>query len=380
MFIADGALTLRDVAARLKSDGKTFDSDMINLVYQTNPLLQDLPVVEANDGSSNITKYRVALPSVKFTGYREGVKPSKGGVTSVRNTAAHMDAIIEMSQREWDEAPDKNTFLADEALDQIEAMNQTQSNEMIYGSLAKNVRGYNGFFAHQKAAGYTIGGTFNGSHARDDKHPDFYLMDAGGTLAVGSDGADQNGFWNSVTPTAPDQISDTSNIRSIGLVGVGTRTVRGFYPRGTSAGIKKGEWKEHETLLDEEGGKFEGCRQFLSWDFGLDIRDWRYVGWIRNLDLASLDKRGPEQHIRTMLRRLSTRVGACQQTSGGAKWQWVMAKPVWEGLQGVFERMTASNAVSFQQIQDVMQPTLFGYRVVIMDCMNKAEDTLAVAS
>jgi hypothetical protein len=378
MFLADGALTLRDVAAKLKSDGKTFDSDMINLVYETNPLLQDLPVVEANDGSSNVTKYRIALPTVKFTGYREGVKPSKGGVTSVRNTAAHMDAIIEMSQREWDEAPDKNMFLADEALDQIEAMNQTQSNEMVYGSLAKNVRGYNGFFAHQKAAGYTIGGKFNGAHAHNDKHPDFFLMDAGGTLTQKGTGTDRDGFWNEVqtnitSPTATD-------IRSIGLVGVGTRTVRGFYPRGTSAGIKKGEWKEHETLLDENGGKFEGCRQFLSWDFGLDIRDWRYVGWIRNLELASLDKRGPEQHIRTMLRRLSTRVGDCNKGSASAKWQWVMAKPVWEGLQGVFERMTASNAVSFQQIQDVMQPTLFGYRVVLMDCMNKAEEILPVAS
>ena len=378
MFIADGALTLRDVAAKLKSDGKTFDSDMINLVYETNPLLQDLPVVEANDGSSNITKYRVALPKVKFTGYREGVKPSKGGVTSVRNTAAHMDAIIEMSQREWDEAPDKNMFLADEALDQIEAMNQTQSNEMVYGSLAKNVRGYNGFFAHQKAAGYTIGGTFNGSHAHDDKHPDFYLMDAGGTLTQKGTGADSNGFWNEVSTNIASP--NAENIRSIGLVGVGTRTVRGFYPRGTSAGIKKGEWKEHEILIDENGGKFEGCSQFLSWDFGLDIRDWRYVGWIRNLDIASLDKHGPEQHIRTMLRRLSTRVGDCNKGSSGAKWQWVMSKPVWEGLQGVFERMTASNAVSFQQIQDVMQPTLWGYRVVLMDCMNKAEEILPVAA
>jgi hypothetical protein len=283
-----------------------------------------------------------------------------------------------MSQREWDEAPDKNMFLADEALDQIEAMNQTQSNEMVYGSLAKNVRGYNGFFAHQKAAGYTIGGKFNGSHAHNDKHPDFFLMDAGGTLTQKGTGTDRDGFWNEVqtnitSPTATD-------IRSIGLVGVGTRTVRGFYPRGTSAGIKKGEWKEHETLLDENGGKFEGCRQFLSWDFGLDIRDWRYVGWIRNLELASLDKRGPEQHIRTMLRRLSTRVGDCNKGSASAKWQWIMAKPVWEGLQGVFERMTASNAISFQQIQDVMQPVLFGYRVVIMDCMNKAEEILPVAS
>lgn len=370
MVIDSGAFTLRDIAARMDKTGEKFNSDMVNLVYETNPLLQDLPVVEANDGSSNVTTYRVALPEAKFTGYREGVKPSKGGVTSVRNTAAHMDAIIEMSQREWDEAPDKNAFLADAALDQIEAMNQKQSREMIYGSLAKNVRGYNGFFAHQEKCGFSIGGT---SIEHDPKKPSFYIFNAGGNFTLGN--LDSQGHATSITPQAVNAMSAT-NLRSIGLVGVGSRTVRGFYPRGTTAGIKKGQWKEHETCTDENGGKYEGCTQFLSWDFGLDIRDWRYVGWIRNLDITALEKRGAEHYIKEMLRRLSTRVGEGKQE--GAKWQWVMPLTVFEGLQTVFERLTMSNAITFQNIQDVLQPTLWGKRVVLMDCMEKAEEALEV--
>ena len=370
MVIDQGAFTLRDVAARMDKSGEKFNSDMVNLVYETNPLLQDLPVVEANDGTSNITTYRVALPEAKFTGYREGVKPSKGGVTSVRNTAAHMDAIIEMSQREWDEAPDKNAFLADAALDQIEAMNQKQSHEMIYGTLAKNVRGYNGFFAHQKECGFQIGGTIK---EYDDKKPAYYIFDAGGNFTLGE--LDAQGHAKSITPQAVASMSAT-NLRSIGLVGVGTRTVRGFYPRGTTAGIKKGQWNEHQMLQDENGGKYEGCSQFLSWDFGLDIRDWRYAGWIRNIDITALEKRGAEFYIKEMLRRLSTRVGGGKQD--GAKWQWVMSLQVFEGLQTVFERLTMSNAITYAQIQDVLQPTLWGKRVVIMDCMNTAEEALAV--
>lgn len=370
MVIDQGAFTLRDVAARMDKSGEKFNSDMVNLVYETNPLLQDLPVVEANDGTSNITTYRVALPEAKFTGYREGVKPSKGGVTSVRNTAAHMDAIIEMSQREWDEAPDKNAFLADAALDQIEAMNQKQSREMLYGSLVKNVRGYNGFFAHQEKCGFTIGKT---PVELDDKKPSFYTFNAGGAFTLGE--LDAHGHATSINPQAVGSMSAT-NLRSIGLVGVGTRTVRGFYPRGTTAGIKKGQWKEHETLMDENGGKYEGCSQFLSWDFGLDIRDWRYVGWIRNLDITVLEKPGAEVFIKEMLRRLSTRVGGGKQD--GAKWQWVMPLTVFEGLQTVFERLTMNNAITYTQIQDVLQPTLWGKRVVIMDCMNTAEEALAV--
>ena len=372
MVIDQGAFTLRDVAARMDKSGEKFNSDMVNLVYETNPLLQDLPGVEANDGSSNITTYRVALPEAKCTGYREGVKPSKGGVTSVRNTAAHMDAIIEMSQREWDEAPDKNAFLADAALDQIEAMNQKQSREMIYGSLAKNVRGYNGFFAHQEKCGFSIGGTIIET---DDKKPSFYIFNAGGNFTLGE--LDSQGHAKSITPQNVASMSAT-NLRSIGLVGVGTRTVRGFYPRGTTAGIKKGQWKEHETLMDENGGKYEGCSQFLSWDFGLDIRDWRYAGWIRNLDVTALEKRGAEHYIKEMLRRLVTRVGGGKQD--GAKWQWLMPLTVFEGLQTVFERLTMNNAIQYAQIQDVLQPTLWGKRVVIMDCMNTAETALPIQS
>lgn len=370
MVIDQGAFTLRDVAARMDRSGEKFNSDMINLVYETNPLLQDLPVVEANDGSSNITTYRVALPEAKFTGYREGVKPSKGGVTSVRNTAAHMDAIIEMSQREWDEAPDKNAFLADAALDQIEAMNQKQSREMIYGSLAANVRGYNGFFAHQSecGAGFDSKGAF-ANKVTDDKKPEYYIF---------------NGYFTGATTgetpyagalTGGDATSDsTGDLRSIGLVGVGTRTVRGFYPRGTTGGIKKGKWNEHQMLQDGNGGKYEGCSQFLSWDFGLDIRDWRYAGWIRNIKLGALETRGAEMHVKEMLRRLSTRVGGGKQD--GAKWQWVMSLPVFESLQTIFERLTMANAITYQQIQDVLQPVLWGKRVVIMDCMNRDEEAL----
>ena len=51
---------------------------------------------------------------------------------------------------------------------------------------------------------------------------------------------------------------------------------------------------------------------------------------------------------------------------------------VFEGLQTVFERLTMNNAIQYAQIQDVLQPVLWGKRVVIMDCMNTAETALPV--
>ena len=55
-----------------------------------------------------------------------------------------------------------------------------------------------------------------------------------------------------------------------------------------------------------------------------------------------------------------------------------MPLTVFEGLQTVFERLTMNNAITYTQIQDVLQPTLWGKRVVIMDCMNTAEEALPV--
>ena len=386
LTLASGAITMRDIAARLDASGEKFDSTAINLVAEKNPLLAAMPVKEANDGSSNKTTYKVALPdSAEFTGYVEGVKPSKGGVTHVRNTAAHMDACIEISQREYDEAPDVSAFLRDHADDVTESMTQKMANELVYGSLVKNVRGFNGFFAHQKACGSTIGGsngvrwTPHGAHAYDDKHPEFYMFDFGGKFSLDSTaGKADTGEWLGLTAENTRGSTNPDLIRSIGLVGLGNRQVCGFYPRGTNAGIKKGQFKEHETLIDENGGKYEGCIQFLSWDFGLDIPDWRYVAWGRNLDLSAIEQRGCEYFVIEYLGKMKSRIGGGNQA--GAKFQWVMSLPVWEGVQSVFYRATMGNACSFQELQGVLTPTLWGTPVAIQDCMNKAEDVLGVAS
>ena len=94
--------------------------------------------------------------------------------------------------------------------------------------------------------------------------------------------------------------------------------------------------------------------------------------------MTALEKRGAEHYIKEMLRRLVTRVGGGKQD--GAKWQWLMPLTVFEGLQTVFERLTMNNAIQYAQIQDVLQPTVWGKRVVIMDCMNTAETALPIQS
>lgn len=372
--MVDNALTLRDYAARLDPKGEKFNADMINLIYRDNALLQEMPVVEANDGSSNVTTFKVALPEAQWVGLREGVKTSKGGVTSVRNTAAHLSTMIEMSQREYDRAPDKNAFIADQVADHIEAMNQTANEAIVYGSTADNPRAINGLFMHMKECGFSLKGSIAGH--TDEKKPEYYICNGGGALSGSS--PDANGQYGTITETVDVETLNALELRSIGLVGLGSRTINMFYPQGTKAGIVKGAWKDHDTLIDDNGGKYEGCIQFLDWDLGLNVRDWRYMSWMRNIDLATLEKRGFESWYKTGLRRMKTRIG--EGKTDGVKLQWVMCRPVWEGIQTIFERLTMSNAIEFKQLEDVKTETLWGIPVRTLDVMNCDEDALPVAS
>jgi hypothetical protein len=373
--MVDNALTLRDYAARLDPKGEKFNADIINLIYQNNPLLTDMPVVEANDGTSNFTTFKIALPEAQWVGLREGVKTSKGGVTSVRNTAAHLSTMIEMSQREYDRAPDKNAFIADQVADHIEGMNQKANRAVVYGSTADNPREINGFFMHMKECGFDLKGAISGAY--DVKKPEFYICNGGGALSAPTGATRDNiGQYSDITVQNDAATMAALSLRSIGLVGLGSRTINMFYPQGTKAGIVKGEWKEHQTLIDDNGGKYEGCQQFLDWDLGLNVRDWRYMTWMRNIDIASLEKRGFESWYKTALRRMKTRVG--EGKCDGCKLQWVMSCEVWEGVQTIFERLTMSNACGFEQLEGIKTETLWGIPVRTLDVMNVDEEPLKV--
>lgn len=376
MVMTDGALTLRDYAARLDPKGEKFNADLINLIYWESFLMQDMPFVEANDGSSNVTTFKVALPKAQWVGLNEGVKSSKGGVTSVRNTAAHLSTLIEMSQREYDRAPDKNAFILDNVKDHVEAMTQEAETALIYGSLADNPRAINGFFMHQKECGFDLKGSVAGHY--DAKKPEYYICNAGGALAAASGASLVNGQYSDITLTTNTATLNALELRSIGLVGLGSRTVSCFYPQGTKAGVVKGAWKDHETLIDDNGGKYEGCLQFLDWDIGLNIRDWRYVSWMRNIDLATLEKRGFESFYVQGLKRMSTRLG--EGKTNGVKPQWIMSLPVWEGIQTIFSRLTMANWIEYKQVEEIKTPTLMGIPVRILDVMNRDEAALPVAS
>lgn len=73
---------------------------------------------------------------------------------------------------------------------------------------------------------------------------------------------------------------------SIWLCGWGEDTLHGIFPKGSQAGLQIKDLGE-QTLLDDNGGHYQGYRSHFKWDCGLSLRDWRYAVRICNIDTAS---------------------------------------------------------------------------------------------
>ncbi len=68
--------TIKDVIDGQSPDGKTA-LDLVNLLSQENPLLEDMVVKECNQNDQNKEIVTTSLPLIKKRKYNEGVKSSK---------------------------------------------------------------------------------------------------------------------------------------------------------------------------------------------------------------------------------------------------------------------------------------------------------------
>jgi hypothetical protein len=59
------------------------------------------------------------------------------------------------------------------------------------------------------------------------------------------------------------------------------------YPKGSKAGLSAQDLGE-QTLIDNDGGRFQGFRTHYQWKMGLTVRDWRYVVRIANIELNNM--------------------------------------------------------------------------------------------
>ena len=238
--------TLADVAARMAPDGK-IDPQIVEMLNETNEILDDMTVIEANGFTEHKTTVRSGLPTGTWRKLNYGVQPEKSRTVQVKDSMGMLETYAEVDKALADLNGNSAAWRLSEDRAFIEGMNQTQASTLFYGDSSIDAEKFTGMTPR-----------FNSLSAENGQN----IIDAGGT---GSDNA------------------------SIWLMVWGPNTLHTIYPKGSQAGLQSRDLGE-DTLIDAAGGRYQGYRTHYKWDIGLTLRDWRYVVRIANVDVSELTK------------------------------------------------------------------------------------------
>ena len=228
--------TLLDVSKRLDPKGQV--DTIVELLSQTNEIIEDAVWLEGNLPTGHRTTVRTGLPTPTWRKLYGGVQPAKSTTAQVTEACGMLEAYAEVDKALADLNGNTAAFRLSEERAFIEGMNQEFASTLFYGDESTEPEAFTGFaprFNSQSAA--------NGDNILTD--------------AATPDSTDNSSLW---------------------LVVWGPNTAHMIYPKGSKAGIQITD-KGQVTIenVDGAGGRMEAYRTHYRWDCGLSVRDWRYV-------------------------------------------------------------------------------------------------------
>ena len=239
--------TLADFAKRSDPDGKI--DTIVELLNQTNEVLDDMIFTEGNLPTGHKSTIRTGLPSATWRLLNYGVAPSKSISAQVVDTCGMLEAYAEVDKALADLNGNSAAWRLSEDRAFLESMNQTMASTLFYGNTSTDPEKFLGLAP--RYATYSSTTTNIGTN----------IIKGGGS----------------------------STNTSIWLVCWGGDTIHGIFPKGSKAGFQHQDLGE-VTLTDAAGGRYQGYRTHYKWDIGLTVRDWRYVVRIANIDTSALTK------------------------------------------------------------------------------------------
>jgi hypothetical protein len=256
--IGNTALTYTDWAKRY-NDGRI--SVIVELLSQTNEILDDMRWVEGNLPTGHRTSVRTGLPQGTWRQLNYGVQPTKSTTSQITDACGMLETYSEIDKALADLNGNTSEFRLSEDKAFLEGLSQQLAQTLFYGNTDETPEKFMGLSPRFS----TVGGS--AAIAQN-------VIDAGGA------GADNTSIW---------------------LVVWGDLTVHGIFPKGSKAGLQMRDLGE-QTLLDDNGNKYQGYRTHYKWDAGLTVRDWRYAVRIANIDVGDLAGGSPPDLIKHMIR------------------------------------------------------------------------------
>ncbi len=244
--IGNVALTYADWAKRM-DDGYRVAS-IIELLSQTNEILDDMLIVEGNLPTGHKTTVRTGLPQATWRLLNNGVPNAKSTTAQITDTCGNLETYAVVDKDIADLNGNTAEFRLSEVKAFLEGMSQQVASTIIYGNQHTNPERFTGF-----APRYSTKTTANSQTANN-------VLDGGGT-------------------------SNTNT--SMWIVTWGSDTWHGTFPKGKITGLQHrdmGEW----PVTDANGNTFQAYRDHFKWEIGMVGRDWRYAVRIANIDVTQL--------------------------------------------------------------------------------------------
>lgn len=237
--------SLADILSRTDPDGNI--STIIEAAAEANGIIADASYTECNDGTRHKHVIRTGLPEPTYRKYNQGIQPSKSETVPVVDTCAMVRDYCEVDKELADLSGNASAFRASEVVAKMMGFNNFVAQEIIYGDTAGTPEGMLG-----------LAPRFNDPSASNGRQ----LINGGGS------GSDNTSIW---------------------FVTWGGKGCNLIYPKGSPVGFQH-EDKGVSTKEMSNNELMEIYRDYMRWDLGFTLGDWRCVSRICNIDVSNLTK------------------------------------------------------------------------------------------
>ncbi len=242
--IGNTALTLADWAKRT-DDGRI--QIIVDLLSQSNQMMDDMLWMESNKTTSHLTTVRTGLPQGTWRMLYQGVQPTKSTTAQITENCGNLEAFSEVDKDLADLNGNSAEFRLSEDASFFEGMTQQMQGAFLYSNSLSTPAQIMGFAPRYS----TIAGAATGTN----------IIDMGGV------GSTNTSIW---------------------VVGWGPNSVFAMFPRGKIAGLQHEDMGSEVKVL-ADGSLMRVYRSHFKWEAGLVVRDWRFIVRLANIDVTLLN-------------------------------------------------------------------------------------------
>lgn len=240
--IGNTYFNLIDYFRSLSPDGNSIDADMIEILMQLTPIVNDAVTISANQGMQHIHSVRDTLPSVTWGRLYKGIPQSKSGRSQVTDATGFVEGLSTIDKRLLDLAgPKSDAVRLSEARGFLEAMCQEAERGVIYNDNT------------------TTPEKFKGLAARYNTLANGQVIDGGGV------GADNTSIWF---------VTWAEDLTAL------------LTPEHIPSGLHR-EDKGEQRVLDGASAAYYVMEELFRWHLGVVTKDPRYNARIANIDVSA---------------------------------------------------------------------------------------------